>query len=151
MVAVNQKLPFATIAGLAIFGLVSTTLLVTTNVTSAQFEAAAFAAGYAGNETTIVSSPIYSWIFIYVFDREHSLTDYRDLLFQPVETEKMLIISDQHFQYNIGAGKQLQDAYDNTENVAAFEGKVFNYDLSLYPYTSLAANYEGSRVEVRAN
>lgn len=151
IVAVNQKLPFATVAGLAIFGLVSTTLLITTNVTSAQFEAAAFAAGYAGDGTTIISSPAYSWIFIYVFDREHSLTDYRDLLFQPVETEKMLIIADQHFQYNIGAGRQLQDAYDSTESVAEFEGKVFNYDLSLYPYTSMAGNYEGSRVEVRAN
>ena len=104
---VNQKLPFAAVAGLAIFGLVFTTLLVTTNVTSAQFEAAAFAAGYDTDEVTIISSPAYSWIFIYVFDREHSLTDYRDLLFQPLETEKILLVSDQHFQYNIGAGKQL--------------------------------------------
>lgn len=150
-IIVNQKLLFAAIAGLTIFGLVSTTLLVTANVTSAQFEAAAFAAGYDSGEMTIVSSPVYSWIFIYVFDKEHSLTDYRDLLFQPVVTEKMLLISDQHFQYNIGSDKRLQDAYNNTENVAVFEGKVFNYDLSLYPYTSLAANYEGSRVEVRAN
>lgn len=151
IVALSEKLSFAAIAGLTIFGLISTTLLVTTNVSSAQFEAAAFAAAYANNETTIVSSPVYSWIFIYVFDKEHGLTDYRDLLFHPVETEKMVLISDQHFQYNINSGRQLQDAYDNTESAATFEGKVFNYDLSLYPYTSMAANYEGSRVEVRAN
>lgn len=149
--AMNQKLPFAAIAGLAIFGLVSSILLISTNVTSAQFEAAAFAAGYASDEMTIVSSPIYSWLFIYVFDKEYSFTDYRDLLFYPVETERMLLISDQHFQYNIGSGEQLQDAYDNTESIATFEGRVISYDLSIYPYSSMAANYEGSVVEVRAN
>lgn len=151
IVEVSEKLSFAAIAGLTIFGLISTTLLVTTNVSSAQFEAAAFAAAYANNETTIVSSPVYSWIFIYVFDKEHGLTDYRDLLFHSLETEKMVLIADQHFQYNINSGRQLQDAYDNTESAATFEGEVFNYDLSLYPYTSMAANYEGSRVEVRTN
>ena len=149
--AVHKRLPLATIAGLTIFGLVSSALLISTNVTSAQFEAAAFAAGYASGEMTIVSSPIYSWLFIYVFDRAQSFTDYRDLLFYPVETERMLLISDQHFQYNIGSGEQLQDAYDNTENIASFEGNVGSYDLSRYPYTSMAANYEGSTVEVRAN
>jgi dolichyl-phosphate-mannose-protein mannosyltransferase len=151
LVEVNQKLASTIITGLGIFGLVSTSLLVTINITSAQFEAAAFAADYSDDETTIVSSPTYSWIFIYVFDKEHSLSDYRDLLFHPVETKKMLIISDQHFQSNIGAGKQLQDAYDNTKIVTAFEGEVLNYDTSSYPFTNLAANFEGSRVEIRAN
>jgi hypothetical protein len=148
---INPKILFTAIASLTIFGMVFTTLLIATNVTSAQFEAAAFAAGYATDDMTVVSSPIYSWIFIYVFEKEHSLTDYRDLLFYPLETEKMLLISDRHFQYNIGAGKQLHEAYDNTESIAEFEGNVFKYDLSVYPYTSMAANYEGSTVEVRAN
>jgi hypothetical protein len=151
LAAKRTILPYAAIAGLGIFGLVSTMLLITANVTSAQFEAAAFAAKQADNETTIVSSPIYSWIFIYVFDYQHSMGDYRDLLFYPVETEKMLLISDRHFQFNIGAGEQLQDVYGNTENVAAFKGHVLDYDLGRYPYTSMSANYEGSEVEVRAS
>ena len=149
--AIRPKLPLATMVGIAIFGLVSTTLIVATNVTSAQFEATSFVAQYVNDQTTIISSPAYSWIFIYVLDKEHSLADYRELLFGPVETEKMLLISDQHFQFNIGEGKQLQDVYENTEIVATFEGSVLNYNTSLYPYTNLLANYEGSRVEVRAN
>jgi hypothetical protein len=148
---VRQRLPFAAIAAIGIFGLVSTALLVTTNVTSAQFEAAALVAGSVNNETTIVSSPVYSWIFIYVFDKEHSFTDYRDLLFHPVETRNMLLISDEHFKYNLGEGRQLQEAYDKTTNVAIFKGNVSNYDLGQYPYTNMAANYEGSNIEVRVS
>lgn len=147
--AIKPALPFAAIAGLGIFGLVSSTLLITTDVTSAQFEAAAFVAGYADNNTTIAASPIYSWIFIYVFDIEHSFLDYRDLLFYPVETEKLLLVSDPHFQYNLGAGEQLQEAYRNTENVAVFEGNVRTYDLGKYPYTSMVSNYEGDEIEIR--
>jgi 4-amino-4-deoxy-L-arabinose transferase-like glycosyltransferase len=149
--AIKQRLPFAIVAGLAAFGLTCTMLLVTANVTSAQFEAAAFVAKHADENTTIVSSPAYSWIFMHVFEKEHSFNDYRDLLFYPVETDKMLLVSDQHFRFNIGAGKQLQEAYDNTESIATFRGNVTNYDLWRYPYTSMSANYEGSTVEIRAN
>lgn len=149
--SVKWMLPYATVAGIGIFGLVATTLLIAANVTSAQFEATAFVAAYNDSETTIASSPVYSWTFIYIFDKEHSFRDYRDLLFHPVETKKMLLISDQHFQSNIGGNDQLQDAYENTQNIATFTGNVYNYDLKGYPYTSMLANYEGSKVEVRIN
>lgn len=147
--AIKQILPFVAIAGLGIFGLVFTTLLITADVTSAQFEAIAFVADRADSETTIASSPIYSWIFIYVFDNEHAFIDYRVLLFYPVETKEMLLVSDRHFQSNIGAGSQLRDLYDNTTTIATFTGNVYNYDLRQYPYTSMKLNYEGSKIEIR--
>jgi 4-amino-4-deoxy-L-arabinose transferase-like glycosyltransferase len=141
----------AVLAGIMIFGLVSTALLITSNLTSAQFQAIAFAADIADDKTTVVSSPVYSWIFLYVFDREYVFTDYRDLLFHPVETDKMLLISDRHFQSNIGAGSQLQEAYNSTANIAVFEGDALHYDSTQYPFTSILANYEGSVIEVRTN
>jgi hypothetical protein len=147
--AIKQILPFAAIAGLTIFGLVFTTLLITADVTSAQFEATAFVAGRADRETTIASSPIYSWIFIYVFGNEHAFIDYRGLLFYPVETKEMLLVLDRHFQSNVGAGSQLRHAYDNTATIATFTGNVYNYDLRQYPYTSMKVNYEGSNIEIR--
>lgn len=139
------------LAGIMIFGLVSTSLLITTNLTSAQFQAIAFAADVADDKTTVVSSPVYSWIFLYVFDTEYVFTDYRDLLFHPVETDRMLLISDRHFQFNIGAGSQLQEAYNSTANIAVFEGEALRYDSTRYPFTSIQANYEGSVIEVRTN
>ena len=86
--AIKQSLPYALIAGLTAFGLTCTLLLVTANVTSAQFEATAFVAELADENTTIVSSPVYSWIFIHVFDKAHSFTDYRDLLFIQLKPTK---------------------------------------------------------------
>lgn len=146
----RPKLPYAAIAGIGIFGLVSSTLLITIDASSSQFKAAAFVANYAGDDTTIAANPLYTWIFIYVFEKEHSFLDYRDLLFLPVETQKLVLISDNHFQVNIGAGKQLQDAYDSTSTVAVFGGNLKGYDLSSYPYTNLIANYEGDEIEIRA-
>lgn len=146
----RPRLPYAAIAGVGVFGLVSTTLLITIDATSSQFEAAAFVAGYAGDDVTIAANPVYAWLFIYVFDKEHSFADYRDLLFLPVETEKLVLISDNHFQSNIGAGQQLQDAHDSTTTVAVFGGNLVGYDLASYPYSNLLANYEGDRVEIRA-
>lgn len=146
---IRPRLPYAAVAGLGIFGLVSTSLLITTNVTSAQYEAAAFAAGYADDQTTIAANPVYAWILVYVFDKEYAFSDYRDLLFHQVRTEKLLVIYDNHFEENIGAGEQLQNAYDSTEIVAAFEGNVDEYNFNSYPYTNMLANYEGEKVEIR--
>jgi hypothetical protein len=146
----QRFLPLAMVTGLGIFGLASTTLLISTNV-SAQFEAAAFVAKYTQNDngTTIVSSPVYSWIFTYVFDKQYALSDYRELLFYPLETKKVVLIADQHFLSNIKAGKELQEIYDTTNSIATFKGNVINYDPNLYPFTSMGKTFEGSVIEIR--
>ena len=146
---IRPILPYAAIVGLGIFGLVSTILLITTDVTSAQYEAAAFVADRADDETTVAANPVYAWLLVYVFDKDYAFSDYRDLLFHPVRTEKLLLISDNHFQENIGVGEQLQEAYDSTTSVAVFEGNVDEYNFNSYPYTNMLANYEGERVEIR--
>jgi hypothetical protein len=45
----------------------------------------------------------------------------------------------------------LQELHRNTSVVATFKGKVTNFDLGLYPYTSMIENYEGSEVTIRLN
>ncbi|MGH9878435.1 MAG: ArnT family glycosyltransferase, partial [Nitrososphaerales archaeon] len=73
----KKKLQYPTLlavtCGIGIFGLVSSTMLVTTHV-SGQLEATAFVADYvqdSDSNMTIISSPVYSWIFIYVFDQDN--------------------------------------------------------------------------------
>ena len=141
--------PYVAIAGLGVFGLVATSLLIAANVTSSQFEAAAFVASKNYSDTTVVASPTYSWLFIHIFNIPHSFADYRDLLFSRVETKKMLLISDLHFQRNIDAGKQLRDAYEGTELIKTFKGNAPNYDSKVYPYTNMVVNHEGSNIEIR--
>jgi hypothetical protein len=45
----------------------------------------------------------------------------------------------------------LHELRSNTTAIATFKGKVTNFDLGLYPYTSMVENYEGSEVAIRVN
>jgi hypothetical protein len=160
---ITQKtLTVAILSSIVVFGLTSTTLLIVTDVTSAQIESAAYVARYldqtedgAAGNPTVVSNPIYSWIFKYVFDKEHVFSDYRDMLYFPVDTAKsrVLLIADPRFTLDIGNedNQLLHELYSNTSTIATFKGKVTNFDLGLYPYTSMIENYEGSEVAIRLN
>jgi Dolichyl-phosphate-mannose-protein mannosyltransferase len=162
---ISQKaFKVAILLSIIIFGLGSTTLLIVTDVTSAQFESASYVASYleegrgpdsTKNPTVIISNPVYSWILKYVFDKDHVLSDYRDLLYFPVDTAKsrVLLIDDPRFVLDIGNEDNhlLHQLYSNTSMIAIFKGKVTNFDLGLYPYTSMIENYEGSEVKIRVN
>jgi hypothetical protein len=160
---ITQKtLTVAILSSIVVFGLTSTTLLIVTDVTSAQIESAAYVARYldqtkdgAAGNPTVVSNPIYSWIFKYVFDKDHIFSDYRDILYFPVDTAKsrVLLIADPRFTLDIGNedNQLLHELYSNTSTIATFKGKVTNFDLGLYPYTSMIENYEGSEVAIRLN
>jgi 4-amino-4-deoxy-L-arabinose transferase-like glycosyltransferase len=149
----QQILPFVIFSGIGIFGLVNTTLLITTDVTNSQFQVAEFVAKYVknNNNITILASPVYSWVLSDIFGNKTPFLDYSGILFAPIPTQKILLVADQHFMIDITRGKQLQDVYNNTSTIATFVGKVSKYDLSKYPYHNLAANYEGDHIEIRTN
>jgi hypothetical protein len=73
----------------------------------------------------------------------------------PVDTAKsrVLLIADPRFTLDIGNedNQLLHELYSNTSTIATFKGKVTNFDLGLYPYTSMIENYEGSEVAIRLN
>jgi hypothetical protein len=153
----NQRIvTFSVIASICIFGLTMSTLLITTNI-SGQFEAAAYVIQNVhnsnipkdSNNTTIISSPVYSWLFTYVYKMPDVAPDYRYLLFHHAYTEKILLISDTHFKGNINAEKKLQDVYNNTIPIKKFYGGVLKYDIAEYPFTNMVPNYEGSEIEIR--
>jgi len=160
---ITQKaFTIAVLSSIIAFGLISTSLLITTDVTSAQLESAAYAASYlergggegSGN-LTVISNPVYSWIFKYVFDGDHILSDYRDTLYLPLDTSRngILLIDDPRFKLDMGNenNQLLQKLQRNATAIATFKGKVTNFDLGLYPYTSMIENYEGSEVTIRLN
>lgn len=155
---VQHILPFVIIASLGFFGLTMSFFLITSNV-SAQYEATAYVLQNVHNSndpndhknTSIISSPVFSWIFKYVFHVSNVLSDYRDLLFFPISTDKVLLVYDLHFKANINDGKQLQDIYNKTTTIKQFRGGVLDEDLGRYPFTNMVANYEGSEIEIRAS
>jgi hypothetical protein len=160
---ISQKaLTVVILSSIIVFGVTSTTLLIVTDVTSAQLESAAYVARYLeereGDDTenpTVISNPVYSWIFKYVLDKDHILSDYRDMLYFPVDTAKsrVLLIDDPRFKLDIGNedNQVLHELYTNTSTIAIYKGKVTNFDLGLYPYTSMIENYEGREVAIRVN
>lgn len=156
----QNSVTIAVLSSIIVFGFVSTTLLIVTDVSSAQLESAAYAATYltrgeGSRNLTVISNPVYSWIFKYVFNKDSILSDYRDLLYSPVNTSKngVLLIDDPRFKLDMAIENDqlLQELQQNTSAIAAFKGKVTNFDLRLYPYTSMIQNYEGSEITIRLN
>lgn len=139
----------AALAAVTVFGLACTLVIVTIDMTSAQYEAAAFLASRVATDTTVAASPTYSWILTYVFRNENGFTDYRDLIFNDVETDNLLLAADSHFMSNKDSEEKLKDAYNNTHPIATFENPR-EYPI-VYPFSSLILNGEGSRVEIRSN
>jgi len=99
----------------------------------------------------VLASPTYSWILYDVFGWENVPKDYSEILFYPITNEKMVIIEDPHYRVDLARGPQLQMALDNSKIVQTFEGTVMDFDSRNYPYTSMQANYEASKIVVREN
>ena len=170
---IQQILPFAVISGIVIFGLTSTTMLISTNVSSYQQEAAAFVAQHiensktangkdsnstkdTANNVTIISGPIYSWIFRHVFDQKYVFSNFRDP--QPIHTKNIIIMADGFYKsflrnhQELLKAQRLQVIHENTDTIARFKGKNLDYDYSKYPdYNMRYAKRGGNSVDVRTN
>ncbi|MFZ1077440.1 MAG: phospholipid carrier-dependent glycosyltransferase [Nitrosotalea sp.] len=150
---IHKNFPVAVILGIGVFGLASTLLLITTNMASSEFQATSFVLQHVNdndNKTTILASPVYSWIFSYVFHKQNVLADYSLALFEPITTEKVVLVADQHYvMVDMSRGTQLEQLYNDTKTVATFVGNTQGYDISLYPYTSLKVNYEENPILIK--
>jgi hypothetical protein len=83
------------------FGFTSTTVLITSNLSLAQYQAAAFVSqeiNYGKYDPTVISSPIYLWIIRYVFDNDNVFAHIRDSS-QPIQTKEILLITDSTFHH----------------------------------------------------
>lgn len=120
-------------------------MLITINVTSAQFEAAAFVSTYLedvnqGRENIgLVGNPIYTWIFDYVYKKDNILLFYDDPRYDPSKTDKILVISDFHFQKTIAKSshERLKMLYQNSSMIASFGESRDKIPSSSYPYRNL--------------
>ncbi|MGA9151814.1 MAG: glycosyltransferase family 39 protein, partial [Candidatus Nitrosopolaris sp.] len=120
----QQLLQFFVISGITIFGLTCVTMLVTTDVNSSHFRAAAFVAQYlpyTGNsktdKITIISDPFYSWIPQYVLGKNHIYQGYYTKLL----TQKVLLVVDWGFRYAMSThdrqAERLQNIYYKTHPI----------------------------------
>ena len=159
--AALRLLPYVAISALFIFALVSTTILITSDLSLAQIQAAAFVSQdiqSTTSGTTLISSPIYSWIFKYIFDRDHVFAHIRDSS-QPLQTRQILLIVDATFHHilsNEGEDTKqvelIKTIQNNTYPIASARDTVIRYDMNVYPYTSMReADIGGGQIVIQAN
>ncbi|MGI0025249.1 MAG: glycosyltransferase family 39 protein, partial [Nitrososphaera sp.] len=130
---------YGVFASIVIFGLTSTTLVIITNVTSAQFDAIAFVLLISDKDTTIISNPVYAWPYTFVFDMPYAMNDYRDVLYSDIPTDKIVLVSEPHLLASIHEAR-LKVVYDDTASVRVFYSNVRSYNTSVYPYTNMMLN-----------
>lgn len=142
-----------TFTSILLFGLISTLMIISADLSSSQFEAAVYAFNYAlantdrKNDTTIISSPIYASMYTYGFHGPYATKFYQVL------TKKIIVISDPHYHHDIQTNMMPLDLNSGFTNMSSrmpkiFYGNVFRYDIYSYPYGSMRFNYEGSIVTI---
>ncbi|MDE1863056.1 MAG: glycosyltransferase family 39 protein [Thaumarchaeota archaeon] len=135
---------------IASVGLASTLLVITTDMSHTQYEAASYIlrnVKAGDNGTTVLASPVYTWIFNYVFHMQNVPEDYSMVLFHPVTTSHVVLISDLHFRTDTRRGGQISQ-YNSSRTVASFD--LYNpYDTRYYPYTNLNENWGGMDIKIK--
>ena len=94
--------------------------LVSEDLSSAQLAAASHLASGPYGNTTILASPVYSWVLSDVHGMPHVAPDYSHVLFYPVETDRYVIVADSHLLHDLGRGERLAGAY--ARSAAVWEG-----------------------------
>ena len=151
----------ASLLALGIFAFIATSILISTNVSTAQFKGIEFVARntvYENNSLdnkniTIISSPAYSWLFKYVYNNPYTFSHDRDT--QAVKTSKVILVVDSTFKHvvsmeegeNTTQIQRLNHLYNNTQLRAIFKADTGSHDRQVFPYTALNSANIGSRTE----
>ena len=178
---IHQILPFAIISGIGIFGIVTTAMLIMTNVTSTYFKIYASVVQYLTNERatdhnnynnvndnnnimTMIgrhwTRGLY-WIpkYVYNIDLDFIKVDKVNDIPLSVKGEKVIILVDNTLErslsdYNsetLNGRRQQLSLFYNTIPIATFNYKSTHYDLDKYPYASMSENRDTNWIEIRAN
>lgn len=147
---IKQYTPILSVTVIASFGLISTILLLSLDVTANQFESAVFAANYASDHNAMVlAGPHYSWIYNGVLEM-NLYQDYSVMLFDKAPDDYILL-ADPHFHLDSYRGDVLEQAYNSTIPIKSFTSMKSNYDVYQYPYSSLGYNYDAGLIEIRSS
>jgi hypothetical protein len=167
---VRKSLSTGIILTIFFFGFSMTLVTITTNVSSHQYQAAEYILKSVKTnrennlategEVTIISSPMYSWLFKYPFEEKNVFSWFRDSS-QPISTERILLAVDTNYEGWIENRQGREDPnqitliegiYNNTNTRAEFDANTITYNRNTYPYTGIGhARIGASDVEIRTN
>src|ERR687889_49317 len=161
---VQQILPFAVISGIIIFGLVSTTMLITTNVNSTVYKALAVIIQKLPNRddtnntspVTLVAAPTYFPMPRYAYDKPFYEKSY--FSGSPIETEKYIVVADRGLLQSISGTTNrppnalMKYLYENSHIIDTIvpDDKT-KYSVKEYPYANMKQNPRSREIEIRSN
>lgn len=177
---VQRISPFAIISAIGIFGLISTSMLITLNMNFIHFQVQATLTQYLAamhnaddddddkeKKVFIMARPTYLWILKHAFDKgnHHDHQSYYNLkkIHRSISQDKykkFIFIVDGRFKADLRKNttkqhlKEIQALYNNLPTLAKINIKNTNsYDANQYPYsTNLKMMGKGwGRVEIRTN
>jgi hypothetical protein len=145
-VVIGKVLPFAIISTIATVGLISTSILITSELNSTYFHTVAFVAQYLednennkdarinnGNAITVIADPSYSWIPKYIFHLGNNYKTYYNSV--PIKTQRVLLVIDRYFVQEMSNNKDLipkqtQMIYNSnsTNTIATFGKNVHSHN-----------------------
>ena len=165
----KKIVPFAAISAIGLFGLTTTVLIMVNNFSLPYFAVTSFIVQHTNDnfvtksnngtdnpvdDTTIISSPAFSWIFSYVFGKDHVLPARAS---QDLATEKVLLVIDPNYNFII-SGSEIEDKaqvasllnlYNHTATIASFQ-----YADAILKDNPLKSNIRGcylEQIQVRTN
>ena len=153
----NRKISYVIISVACILGLIFTTIIISTDVSLAQRQTISYSISFLENnsfnktddDVTIISNPSYSWVFKYVYRANNTLSDFRDAIYYPIETQDWLLIADHHYKAEMLIEPKLQELYDDTQVVTTFNSyPLSGVDRVSYPYTNLILTAGGCEIEI---
>lgn len=147
--AYSKKIQKSVIALILIFGFSSTLLLISNDLSDNQFQAMSFVLENHNDKSTILASPVYSWIFSEIFHKPNVPSDYSQVLFYSPPTNQITLIADPHFRIDISRGIELQNAYNFTKSVKFFKGTINDFDTSIYPFSNIIMTQEAGSIDIR--
>jgi 4-amino-4-deoxy-L-arabinose transferase-like glycosyltransferase len=161
------------ITAIVLFGFVSTITLLSTNLSYIQLQTASYISkeisprAFSTNDdkdsngqqqVTVITGPIYSWIYKYVYSNAAAFSHIRDT--QPVHTDKIILLVDSLYKRlttrseaeNQSQLARLGGIYNSTEVAALFERLPPNYSKKTYPFTGIDSADSGlTASEIRKN
>jgi hypothetical protein len=168
--SVRNVLPFIRISAIGLFGLISTSMIISIDMNSTYYQALAFLVQElpdaettnssnsniqsAGGRITVSGNPEYFWIPEFIFDRQFVGSSYYSNV--PFKTDKYIMIIDKGFlnilDGNSRSRERLNLALNATHSLSVFhQNMTGDLDNSKYPYTGLRLTPEFKYIDIRSN
>jgi hypothetical protein len=174
-IKVRKILPFAIVSAVGIFGLISTTMLIASNVTSSYFKVYSFLVLYLANQIGLDNpddptdkddkiaivgrhwTQSFYWIPKYVLDVNldfKKINKADDIKGSINDKERSLVIVDRSMRESFFPGKEISNKTEtNTPSYFLIPIATFNNDnpdhAYIYPYTSMSENRDIQWVQIR--